>query len=101
MTPCNVQEVLYPAPTPRRHYQPPLYVLVRSVQDYGCEIWAPGMLSKVKGLKMDGEHERILKMFMRRALGVRDSATNEVLMAVVYRPGLSGWPGVSSSGTLA
>ena len=67
-------------------------VLVRSVQDYGCKIWAPGMLSKVKGLKMDGEHGRILKMFMRRALGVRDSATNEVLMAELGRlPTWSKW----------
>ena len=67
-------------------------VLVRSVQDYGCEIWAPGMLSKVKGLKMDGEHERILKMFMRRALGVRDATSNEILLAELgRRPTWSKW----------
>ena len=67
-------------------------VLVRSVQDYGCEIWAPGMLSKVKGLKMDGEHEKILKMFLRRTLGVRDSTSNEILLAELgRRPTWSHW----------
>lgn len=61
-------------------------VLVQPVASYGCEVWAPDVLTNAKGkLNRCGVQEQLLHSFMRQALGVRDSTSIAIMLKEMNR----------------
>jgi hypothetical protein len=66
--------------------------LVRSVLNYGCEVWAPDHLSKADAIGGGGEAEQLHFGFLRRSFGVRASTPRHVMLRESARQHMNvGW----------